>query len=101
MDNSDNVNHPKHYGGADNPFEPIKIIEYYDLGFCLGNAIKYILRAPFKGNLEEDLKKAEWYLNREIERLKVNKMKPDERLSVLRVEEMLEKRNSKLRESIK
>jgi hypothetical protein len=37
---SDNVNHPQHYGGADNPYEAIKVIEAWQLGFCLGNAVK-------------------------------------------------------------
>ena len=51
-----------HYGGEDNPHEPIKIIEYYDLNFNLGNVVKYILRAGIKhpsieGTIE-DLKKA-------------------------------------------
>lgn len=44
----DPVNHPAHYGGTDNPFEPIKIIEHYDLNFSLGNVIKYTLRAGKK-----------------------------------------------------
>ena len=64
---------PEYYGGDDNPHEPIKIIEYYDLSFHLGNVIKYILRAGKKnptilGSIE-DLKKAIWYLGREIENL--------------------------------
>lgn len=63
------VNHPAHYGGADNPYEAIKVIEAWGLGFCLGNAIKYIARAGKKGALVEDLKKARWYLDREIARL--------------------------------
>lgn len=63
----------EHYGGEDNPFEAIKVIEYYDLGFNLGNVIKYILRAGVKypgieGQIV-DLKKAIWYLGREIESL--------------------------------
>lgn len=60
------VNHPKHYGGADNPYEAIKVIEAWSLGFCLGNAVKYIARAGKKGDVIEDLKKARWYLDREI-----------------------------------
>ncbi len=63
---SDPVNHPKHYGGADNPYEAIKVIEAWDLGFCLGNAVKYIARAGKKSSRIEDLKKARWYLTREI-----------------------------------
>lgn len=60
------VDHPAHYGGADNPYEAIKVIEAWDLGFCLGNAVKYISRAGKKGDALEDLKKARWYLEREI-----------------------------------
>lgn len=64
------VDHPAHYGGADNPYEAIRVIEAHKLGFNLGNTVKYILRAPHKGNQLEDLKKAAWYLAREIENLK-------------------------------
>ena len=64
---SDTVDHPPHYGGADNPHEAIKVIEAWKLGFCLGNTVKYIARAGRKGNRLEDLRKAQWYLNREIE----------------------------------
>lgn len=60
------IDHPAHYGGADNPYEAIKVIEAWDLGFCLGNTIKYISRAGKKGAALEDLKKARWYLDREI-----------------------------------
>ena len=63
------VNHPEHYGGSDNPYEAIKVIEAWQLPFSLGNVIKYVSRAGKKGNKLEDLKKAQWYLNREIERL--------------------------------
>lgn len=63
------VNHPTHYGGGDNPYEAIKVIEAWKLGFCLGNTVKYIARAGKKGDALEDLRKAQWYLNREIERL--------------------------------
>lgn len=62
------INHPAHYGGADNPYEAIKIIEAYDMNFCLGNAIKYIIRADHKGSALEDLQKARWYIDREIQR---------------------------------
>lgn len=62
-----NVDHPKHYNQG---IEPIDIIESWDLNFSLGNAIKYILRAPYKNNELEDLEKAKWYLEREIKRLK-------------------------------
>lgn len=60
------VNHPSHYGGADNPYEAIKVIEAWRLGFHLGNTIKYISREGLKGAGLEDLKKAQWYLDREI-----------------------------------
>jgi hypothetical protein len=63
---ADTVNHPAHYGGADNPYEAIKVIEAWGLGFCLGNTVKYIARAEHKGATVEDLKKARWYLDREI-----------------------------------
>jgi hypothetical protein len=61
------VDHPSHYGG-DTVYEAIKVIEAWSLGFCLGNTVKYISRAGKKGKKLEDLKKAAWYLNREIER---------------------------------
>ena len=68
----DNVNHPAHYGGADNAYEAIKVIEAWNLDFCLGNVIKYISRAGKKeGNsLIPDLEKAKWYLERRIQELK-------------------------------
>ena len=61
----DPVNKPKHYmskGGI----ESIDVIESIELGFNLGNAVKYILRSGKKWNRIEDLKKAIWYLEREI-----------------------------------
>lgn len=65
-----NVNHPEHYGGADNPYEAIRVIEAWGLSFNLGNTAKYIARAGRKGDRLEDLEKAAWYLNREIETLR-------------------------------
>lgn len=64
---SESVNHPAHYGGAENPYEAIKVIEAWSLGFCLGNAVKYISRAGKKDDRLQDLKKARWYLDREIQ----------------------------------
>ena len=64
---SEPVNHPSYYGGADNPYEAIKVVEAWGLGFCLGSVLKYISRAGKKGSALEDLQKAAWYLNREIE----------------------------------
>lgn len=66
-----NVQHPIYYGGADDPYEAIKVIEAWNLGFHLGNTVRYISRAGKKdGNsATQDLKKALFYLNREIELL--------------------------------
>lgn len=66
------VDHPPHYGGADNPYEAIKVIEAWGLGFCLGSALKYIARAGKKDpeRVVEDLEKARWYIEREITRLR-------------------------------
>lgn len=66
----DNVNHPDHYGGKDNIYEAIKVIEAWNLSFNLGNTIKYISRAGKKGSKKEDLEKARWYLDREIQNAK-------------------------------
>ena len=65
------VSHPEHYGGENNPYEAIKVIEAWDLDFCLGNAVKYISRAGKKDASKEleDLNKAVWYLNRRIEQI--------------------------------
>ena len=64
---TDNVNSPAHYkvGGI----ETIDFIEAKNLGYNLGNVVKYITRADHKGNRSEDLLKARWYLNREIAKL--------------------------------
>lgn len=68
---SNTVNNPKHYGGADNTYEAIKVIEAWQLGFNLGNAVKYIARAGKKDAAKgiEDLQKAEWYIKRQIENI--------------------------------
>lgn len=63
-DKKEMINHPSHYNQG---IEVIDIIESWGLNFSLGNAIKYILRAPHKSNQIEDLKKASWYIKREIE----------------------------------
>lgn len=65
------IDHPPHYGRADDPYEVIKVIEAWRLGFHLGNAIKYVARAGRKdpGTEVQDLKKARWYLDRTIEKL--------------------------------
>lgn len=65
------VVHPEHYGGGDNPYEVIKIIHAHNLNFNRGNACKYLLRAGKKDPAKtvEDLKKAIFYLNYEVELL--------------------------------
>lgn len=71
------VNHPSHYGGQNNPYEAIKVIHAWDLGFDLGNTVKYISRAGKKDpNKEiEDLEKAEFYLKSRINVLKEQRSK--------------------------
>ena len=66
---SDNVNHPHHYGGENNTYEAIKVIEAWELGFHLGNVVKYISRAGKKESdtMIQDLEKAQWYLTKFIE----------------------------------
>lgn len=58
------VDHPAHYG--EGIFEAINVIEAWGLGFNLGNAVKYIARAGKKGDRREDLRKAKWYIEREL-----------------------------------
>ena len=63
----DKINHPHHYA-AGRKYEPIDVIEDWNLGFNLGNAVKYLSRAGRKESALEDLKKAAWYIDREIKR---------------------------------
>lgn len=63
----DPVNHPAHYTGHPSGVECITITECFN--FNVGNAIKYLWRAGLKGDAVEDLKKAQWYVAREIERV--------------------------------
>lgn len=66
------VNHPSHYNHGEKDtdgtakFEPIKVIQDWGLAhdFCIGNSLKYIARAPYKGTTEADLLKAAWYARR-------------------------------------
>ncbi len=69
---SDAVANPAHYGGVDNPYEVIKVITAWDLGFDLGNTVKYIARAGKKDprKVIEDLEKAAWYLRHRIDVLR-------------------------------
>jgi len=73
---SEQVDHPQHYGGESNPYEAIKVIDAWELGFSLGNTVKYISRAGKKNKEKEleDLKKALWYLQHHIETLSNNEM---------------------------
>jgi hypothetical protein len=71
----DNINHPSHYTSHPSGIECIDIAEHHD--FCIGNAIKYLWRAGLKSEdgiskkekQIEDLKKAIWYIKREIKHL--------------------------------
>lgn len=69
---TESVVHPPHYGGVDNPYEAIKVIVAWELGFCLGNTVKYISRAGKKDPAKEieDLEKAKFYLEYHIKELK-------------------------------
>ena len=66
----DLINNPPHY--TQGKIEPIAVIEDWKLGFCLGNTVKYIARAEHKGSTVADLKKARWYLEREIANRELN-----------------------------
>jgi len=69
----DTVNHPKHYTSHPSGIECIEITEH--MNFCVGNAIKYLWRANLKGREIEDLRKARWYIDREIQRIEGAKMR--------------------------
>ena len=66
------IDHPSHYNVGS--IEAIDVIEDWNLGFSLGNAVKYICRAGHKGNSTklQDLQKVAWYINREIEKERRN-----------------------------
>jgi hypothetical protein len=72
----ENVDHPDHYGGDNNPYEAIKIIEAFQMDFVEGNILKYLLRYKKKNGLE-DLEKARWYLDRQIEKVKNAGIRPE------------------------
>lgn len=70
---ADVVNHPPHYNEHPSGVECIKVTEH--MNFCLGNAVKYIWRAGLKSpDAIQDLRKAEWYVRREIERLETERL---------------------------
>lgn len=73
LNESDVVNHPSHYNSG--KIEVIEAIEDWDLGFHLGNTVKYVARAGKKDPSKtiEDLRKAMWYLNRKIELLEAKR----------------------------
>jgi hypothetical protein len=64
---TDYINHPRHYTGHPSGVECIQVTEH--MNFNLGNVVKYLWRHGEKGRPVDDLKKAAWYLTREIERL--------------------------------
>jgi len=70
----DSVNHPKHYTSHPSGVECIEVTEHFN--FCIGNAIKYLWRAGLKGEQVEDLRKARWYIDREIARILNNADEP-------------------------
>ena len=71
---NDPVNHPKHYTEHPSGVECIEITEH--MNFCVGNAIKYLWRSGLKGEQVEDLRKARWYIDREIARILNNADEP-------------------------
>jgi hypothetical protein len=71
---ADAVNHPSHYNSHPSGVECVDIAEHY--GFNIGNTIKYLWRAGLKGDAIEDLKKARWYLDREIAKREKGAAKP-------------------------
>lgn len=75
LNEEDIVNHPSHYNKG---IEVIDFIESWDMTFNIGNIVKYVTRAKYKGNMLQDLKKAKFYLDREIERLENHEILEDE-----------------------
>lgn len=66
----DIINHPPHYTSHPSGIECIQVTEH--MSFTLGNAVKYIWRADLKNDKLEDLRKARWYLDREISRIEAS-----------------------------
>ena len=81
---NDPVNHPKHYVSHPSGVECIEVTEHFN--FNKGNAIKYIWRSSDKGKEVEDLRKARWYIDREIARILngSNAISLDEELSFMK-----------------
>lgn len=63
---NDPVSHPRHYTSHPSGIECIEVTRH--MGFNVGNAVKYLWRADLKGNAIEDLRKAAWYINDEIQK---------------------------------
>lgn len=73
---SEAVNHPAHYGGEGNPYEHIKVVEAWGLNYALGSATKYICRAHKKGDVIENLRKALFWVQHEVDRLEKERRPP-------------------------
>lgn len=67
---ADKINHPEHYTAGS--IEVYDFIEAWGLDFAIGNVVKYVTRAPYKGAKLQDLKKAAWYLSKAIQREEKN-----------------------------
>lgn len=77
---SEQINHPQHYNNG--KIEAIDVIEDWKLNFSLGCVIKYLCRSEYKNSTIEDLEKASWYLNREIQRRKSELVEDDEKIKI-------------------
>lgn len=77
---SESIDRPKHYI-SDSGLEAIDVIEGWKLNFNIGNVAKYILRCGKKGDEIEDLRKARWYLDREILRRENDIQQREERVT--------------------
>lgn len=64
---ADSIDHPPHYNASPSGVECIDVVEH--MTFNIGNAVKYLWRAGLKGDLREDLKKARWYIDRELQKI--------------------------------
>ena len=81
---TDPVNHPAHYK-APNGLEAIDVIEGFGLGFHRGNAVKYLLRAGKKDDAAQDMRKARWYVDRDLQRMSGDMPRPSSVLSQYRL----------------
>ena len=73
----EDINHPKYYN--EGKIEAIEAIVDWDLNFCMGNVIKYVVRHKYKENPLDDLKKARWYLNYEIQKFEAEEKAIEDR----------------------